>query len=100
MFYGRMEEYTIARPQYTKDRFNHSTVTYSNEGAALIHIVVEDRAETNNNDLNLYTGTLVGYTQNKTIERNWKIGENYIVTSVIPHKNLNVLYLEDIQNGK
>lgn len=100
MFYGRMEEFAVASPQYTKDRYNHSSITYQDEGTANIYIVVEDRTAYSNNDLNLYTATLVGYTKDVRIQRNWQIDGKYKVISTMPHRTSTTLYLEEIQDGR
>ena len=100
MFEGRKEEYTIARPQYTKDNYNYSSVSYELVGTARIYIAVEDRTLGTNNDLNLYTETLVGYTDDNRIDKNWLVDGKYIVKSVIPHRNSSVLYLKEYTNGR
>ena len=100
MFEGRKEDYTVARPIYTKDKYNYGTVTYIPEDTARIYIAVEDRTLANNNDLDLYTGTLVGYTDDLRIEKNWLIDGKYIVKSTVPHRDSVVLYLKEYENGK
>ncbi len=99
MFYGKEKEYTIARPEIEKDAYNHETASYIPEGTALIHIVVQDRSMVKANDLDSYKSTLVGYTRNMQIQKGWQIGGRYNVTSTMPHRNMNILYLEVLENG-
>ena len=99
MFESRKQEYAVASPQEVKDIYNYSKTDYVSEGTAKIYIVVQDRTLTNSNDLSLYKETLVGYTNDARIDKNWKIGDKYLVKSVMPHRTDNILYLERITNG-
>ena len=100
MFYGKQKEYTIARPVVVKDAYNHETTNYVSEGTAMIHIVVQDRSMVRANDLDTYKSIMVGYTRNPNIQKGWRIGSSFTVTSTMPHRNLNVLYLEAFENGR
>lgn len=100
MFYGKEKEYTIERPEIVKDAYNHETANYISEGTAKIHIVVQDRSTIKANDLDTYKSTMVGYTRNNNIQEGWRIGGRYTVTSTMPHRNMNVLYLEAFDNGR
>ena len=100
MYYGKEQEYTIARPEAVKDALNHETINYINMGTTKIHIIVQDRSMIKNNELDLYKSTLVGFTRNLSIQKGWKVGTGYIVKSTMPHRNMNVLYLEEITNGR
>lgn len=99
MFEGRKEELPISSPQYTKDRYNYPKVTYKDEGTARIYIVVQDRTKTVENDIELYSATLVGYTDNLDIDKGWKVG-NYEVLSTMPHRRAQVLYLRGLSDGE
>lgn len=100
MYYGKEQEYTIASPETVKDALNHETTSYVNMGTAKIHIIVQDRSMIKNNDLDLYKSTLVGFTRNLNIQKGWRVGTGYNVKSAMPHRNMNVLYLEEITNGR
>ena len=100
MFYGKEKEYTIAEPVLVKDTYNHETASYEPMGSAKIHIVVQDRSMIKANDLETYKSTLVGYTRDLSIQKGWLVGDSFIVTSTMPHRNMNILYLEDIENGR
>lgn len=100
MFESRKQEYSIASPIVTKDKYNCDQISYDSQGTAYIYIVAQDRTLMTQNELNLYTGTLVGYTDNTDIEINWLIGEKYVVTSTLPHRDGLVLYLKEFNNGK
>lgn len=100
MFEGRKQEYAVASPQAVEDQYNYSKTRYIPEGTAKIYIVVQDRTLTNTNDLSLYTGTLVGYTNDTRIGVNWRIGDRYLVKYTMPHRNQNILYLQEVNNGR
>lgn len=122
MFESRKQEYTIANPTVKYDDYNYAYLDYEttsapsqqetqgqegaqssetpSEATARIYIVVEDRTLQSNNDLNLYEGTLVGYTDNLEIDKNWLIDGKYVVTSTLPHRDGQVLYLKEYSNGK
>jgi dihydrofolate reductase len=100
MFYGRAEQYLIEKPILVEDDFNHARTTYESRGNAQISIVIQDRTNLNANDLLLYKATVVGYTLNKDIEKDWRIGGKYLVRSTLPHKLGKVLYLEEISDGR
>ena len=94
MFESRKKEYVVASPQEVKDKYNYSKTTYVPQGTAKIYIVVQDRTLSNSNDLDIYTATLVGYTDDMSIDKNWQIDGKYIVTSTMPHRTENILYLK------
>ena len=100
MFYGRKQEYVVASPQLEYDEYNFATPEYQSQGTANIYIVVQDRTLTQSNDIELYTGTLVGYTDDIRIEKGWLIDSKYLVTSTLPHRRENILYLKEFQDGK
>lgn len=99
MYYGKMEEHKIAAPAKVEDEFHHFHDETSNKGSALIHIAVQDRTTLMHNDLQTYNTTLVGYTENEKIQKDWWIDGKYKVLSVVPHRHLNVLYLQEVDNG-
>ena len=98
MFYGRMEEYVVQSPQFTTDRYNYPKVAYQDEGTARVYVVVQDRTQSTENDIELYSATLVGYTDNLDIEKGWKVGD-YEVLSTMPHRRSQILYLRGLDNG-
>lgn len=100
MFESRKEEYAVASPLIETDDYNYGSREYKPEGTASIYIVVQDRTLINNNDLNLYQATLVGYTDDNRIEKNWLVDNRYVVISTLPHRNQTVLYLREFTNGK
>lgn len=100
MFYGKEKEYTIARPEIVKDAYNHETASFVPVGTALIHLVIQDRSMVKVNQLQAYKGTLVGYTRDMRIQQGWKIGTRFIVKSTMPHRNMNILYLEVFEDGR
>lgn len=100
MLFGRQELLTIERPIYVEDSFNHNRITYQDEGTALISIVIQDRTNLNANDLLIYKATVVGYTQNTDIDKDWRIAQKYRVLSTMPHKVGKILYLEELNNGR
>jgi len=48
----------------------------------------------------LYQTALVAYTQNKEIDRGWRIDHKYIVRTAVPHRTANILYLEEVEDGR
>lgn len=100
MFESRKQEYAVASPQIDYDDYNHQSLSHLPQGTAKIYIVVQDRTLTTNNELNLYEGTYVGYTDDMRIDKNWLIDNRYKVVSTLPHRNENILYLRDISDGK
>lgn len=69
MLYGRQELVKIESPVLVEDSFNHSKLTYEDEGEALVSIVIQDRTNLSANDLLLYKATVVGYTNNLDIDK-------------------------------
>ena len=67
MFESRKQEYSVESPQLVTDSFNYSKTTYVSQGTAKIYLVVQDRTLLKNNELDLYTETLVGYTDDSRI---------------------------------
>jgi len=100
MFESRKQEYAVDSPQEVKDKYNYGKTTYVPQGTAKIYIVVQDRTLISNNDLNTYTATLVGYTDDLRIDKNWRVDGRYVVTSTMPHRTEQVIYLKEITNGK
>ena len=99
MFEGRKQTYSVESPIYTKDAYNYDKKSYEDQGTARIYIVVEDRTQQNVNDFDLYEGTLVGYTDDTSIGKGWRIDGKYIVKSVLPHRTGLVLYLKEYEDG-
>lgn len=95
-----MKKYQIEKPEEVLDSYNHRRVKYIDAGEASVEIVVQDRTNIQNNDLVTYKTTMVGYTKSNEIDKGWRIGGKYIVQSTVPHRTANILYLEEIQNGK
>lgn len=100
MLIGRYKSYTIEKPVEVRDSYNHYRVTFEEVGSALLSLVVQDRTNINNNDMALYQTALVAYTQNKEIDRGWRIDHKYIVRTTVPHRTANILYLEEVEDGR
>lgn len=100
MFESRKQEYAVASPQVETDDFNYGSITYQDEGTAKVYLVVQDRTLQYNNDLHLYEETLVGYTDDSRIDKNWLLDDKYIVVSTLPHRGETVLYLKEFSDGK
>lgn len=100
MFESRKKEYAVASPQASYDDYNYRKRSYLSEGTARICIIVQDRTLTTNNDLNLYEGTHVGYTDDMRIDKNWQIDDRFIVVSTLPHRNENILYLRELSDSE
>lgn len=100
MFESRKQEYVVASPQKVEDSYNYPKIEYRNEGTSKIYIIVQDRTLTKSNDLSIYAETLVGYTDDRRIDKNWLIDGKYVVKSVVPHRADNILYLASYTNGK
>ena len=100
MYDSRKQEYIVESQQIVNDSFNYGKPTYVSQGTAKIYIVVQDRTLANNNDLDLYAATLVGYTDDARIDKNWRIDGKYVVVSKMPHRTENILYMKEYTNGK
>lgn len=101
MFESRKQEYVVASPQIETDDYNFGSIHHVVESEpARIYIVVQDRTLLYNNDMHLYEGVYVGYTDDARIDINWLIDGKYIVTSTLPHRNEKVLYLKEFADGK
>ena len=100
MFYGKMEEHQVTSPTIVTDNYGHSRLSYSAiPSTALIHIVTQDRSLSTESDLLTYQGTLVGYTYD-SIPRNSLVDSSMRVTSVMPHRDMNILYLQEVEDGR
>lgn len=101
MFYGRMKAYQVESPRYTKDSVGYPKVEYVDEGTERLYITNQDRTMININDLDLITGTYVGFAdEGCRITENWRIDERFIVKSVVPFRSCVVLYLRTYEDGK
>lgn len=95
-----MAEHRIAMPAYFTDAYNYQRVEYVDKGKALIHIVLQDRSSQTSNELDTITSSLVGYTNDKRLREGWMVDGRYVVKSVIPHRTVTVLYLEEVEDGR
>lgn len=100
MFYGRQTEHRVEKPVYETDELGYETVSYKPFGKCLIYIVEQDRSTYKANDFDLVTSTVVGYTDDKRIQANYRVDGKYVVTNAFPHKLGSVLYMEGIEDGK
>ena len=99
MFISRMTEHLVERPVTETDELNYEVPTYKKKKKKLIYLVMQDRTMYQQNDFNIIEATMLGYTQDSTIQEGYLIDKTFKVVKVIPHRRGYVLYLEAAQNG-
>lgn len=101
LFAGRMTPHKVEAPMKVDAGFGHMKNNYTElDEEIFIYVLLDEETNINNNELGFTELSYVAYTQDKRIDKNWRIDGDKIVIRKVPVGNLgSMLYLREIANG-
>lgn len=101
MFNNQKKEYEIFTSKETKNSYNEQVQEWVKSGTAEVFISLNTRANYEGNGFNILQCEYTGISNYPNFQKGMRIGQNYLVEYVVPHRNEYFLFLKEIEsNGR
>lgn len=101
MFNNQRKQYDIFTSKETINEYNEVIQTWEKSGTAEVFISLNTRANYESNGFNILQCEYAGTSTYPNFQKGMRIGTDYLVEYVVPHRNEYFLFLKEIEsNGR